>query len=532
MKRKFIVYANGNIYTVNKLQPKAEAVVVEKNTIVFVGSFYDAKKFTKNEFELFDLQGAAMLPGFIDSHLHLLLGARNLANIDLSGARDKNSFQKILLEFHKKNKRIWRLGGNWNEENFIEKKLPDKKWIDEVIPDVPAFLMRSDLHMGLANDAALKVANITAETKNPPGGIIERDSKNGEPTGILKDNAMKLVLDLIPDESSEEKKDNVVNGIKRLNSFGITSVHDFAMEDYFSVYENLLYDNKLSIRVNYVPLIDAVEDFSKFKIDGKESDNFLKRIAVKSFADGSLGSSTAWFFDGYEDEPENKGLASGILNDKELKKLVFVADNNNIQLIIHAIGDRAVHEVINLFEETDKINGKKKRRNRIEHCQHIAEKDFNRFTENGIIASMQPYHLAFDGRWCEKKIGVERAKNSFPVNSLAKRNVKLIFGSDWPVVEPSPLKGIAAAVTRRLNDSNLTCAENEKISVMNAVEAYTINAAYAEFEEMNKGSIENGKLADFVILERDIFNIPHNEIGAVRVKNTVVNGKSIFSSDL
>ena len=530
MKRKFIVYANGNIYTVNKLQPKAEAVVVEKNTIVFVGSFYDAKKFTKNEFELFDLQGATMLPGFIDSHLHLLLGARNLENIDLSGARDKNSFQKILLEFHKKNKRIWRLGGNWNEENFIEKKLPDKKWIDEVIPDVPAFLMRSDLHMGLANDAALKIANITAETKNPPGGIIERDSKNGEPTGILKDNAMKLVLDLIPEESPEEKRDNVLNGIKYLNSFGITSVHDFAMEDYFSVYENLLYDNKLSIRVNYVPLIDTVEDFSKFKIDGKESDNFLKRIAVKSFADGSLGSSTAWFFDGYEDEPENKGLASGILNDKELKKLVFVADSNNVQLIIHAIGDRAVYEVMNLFEETDKINGKKKKRNRIEHCQHIAEKDFDRFTENGIIASMQPYHLAFDGHWCERKIGKDRIINTFPIFSLAKRNVKLIFGSDWPVVEPSPLKGIETAVTRKLNNSNSIFVEREKISVLQAVEAYTVNAAFAEFEEKNKGTIEIGKLADFVILEQDIFQIPASEIGSVPVHCVILNGEKIIEN--
>jgi len=526
LKKKYKLFANGNIYTVNKINPKAEAVVTGNGKIEFAGNLSDAKKrLGFSNYEFIDLRGSTMLPGFIDSHLHLLIGARYLTNINLSEAIDKKSFQRIIREFTDENKFEWYLGGNWNEENFSGGKYPDKSWIDEVIPDVPVFLTKSDLHMGLANAAALRMANISEKTKNPPGGIIERHGETGKPTGILKDNAMRLILDLVPQENDEERKKNILKGMKFLNSFGVTSAHDLAMENYFHNYEELFYENKLSLRINYIPLIESVEKFSRFKISGEKYNHFLKRIALKSFADGSLGSSTAWFFDGYFDERENRGLSSEIFSGGALKKLAVNADNYNINLLIHAIGDRANHEIVNLYEEMNRINGGKERRNRIEHCQHIAESDFIRFAENKIIASMQPYHLAFDGSWCERKIGKERLKNTFPISSLAKRNVKLIFGSDWPVVEPSPLKGIAAAATRKLESSDLSFINKEKISVMQAVEAYTINAAFAEYEEKFKGSIEVGKFADFVILDRDIFHINPDGIKKTHVEAVVLNGK-------
>ncbi len=531
MKRKFKIYTNGNIYTINRSQPVAEAVVVNENKIVFTGTLPGAKIFTHGDYSLFDLNGKTMLPGFIDSHLHVLIGARNLSNINLASAKDKKSFQSILREFYQKNKKEWFVGGNWNEENFIDGKLPDKSWIDEIIPNKPVFLFRSDLHMGLANSAALKSANISEKTKNPPGGIIERMRESNAPSGILKDNAMRLALDIFP-SYDDDIKEILLDGLKYLTSFGITSVHDLAMEDYFFAYEELFNENRMPARVSYIPMIESVEDFSDFKITGEKYDYYLKRITVKSFADGSLGSSTAWFFDSYSDDPENYGLPTEIFNSGKLKKIALLADNHNVQIMIHAIGDRANHEVLNLLDELNRSNGKRKRRNRIEHCQHLTEDDYSRFAKNKIIASVQPYHLAFDGGWCERRIGKKRLPNTFAILSLAKKNVKLAFGSDWPVVEPSPLKGIAAAVTRKLENSNSIFNKREKISVMQAVEAYTINAAFAEFEENRKGSIEVGKFADFVILDKDIFKIPHEEIKKINISATIVNGKIVTEGNI
>lgn len=526
-KKAFI---NGKVYTVNKKQPLAEAVLIEGNKIVFVGSNKEIKERIDVSTEVTDLKGKLMLPGFIDNHVHFTSGGFYLQGIDLRPAKSTAEFRKILKDYVDKHKGKWITGGNWDHEAWEVKDLPTKKLIDDITGNTPVFIDRFDGHMALANSYALKLAKITKDTPSPEGGLIVKDPKTGEPTGILKDNAMSLIYSIIPQPSEEETYQAALTALKHTAELGVTSVHDITYSQDLSAYRRLEKEGKLTCRI-YTRL--PISDYNNLITDkikvGYGSDK-LKLGSLKAFADGSLGSSTAWFFEPYNQDTTTVGLPMDIVTDGSLQKWAIDADKNGLQLSVHAIGDRANTYMLNLFQEIIKTNPKWDRRFRIEHAQHVRFEDIPRFAELGVIASVQPYHCIDDGVWAEKRIGAERIKYTYPFRSFLDNKVLLCFGSDWTVAPLNPLLGIYAAVTRRtLDDKNPDgWIPEQKISVEEAIKCYTINNAYAAFEESVKGSIEVGKLADFVVLSDDILSIDPIKIKDVKVEMTVFDGNVIY----
>lgn len=525
-----IAYINGKIYTANECNKWADTLITIGNKIYFAGKKTECEENLNECDQIIDLNGKLMLPGFIDCHTHFVVGGFSLLNIDYTEVTSKYEFIELTKKFKQEFSGKWILGGNWNNDMFDIIELPHRNWVDEFSKDIPIFVTRSDLHMGLANSRALELAGINEKTENPEGGIIVRDS-DGKPTGILKDNAMKLIYKILEEPTAEDYKSAVERALKFANSNGVTSVHDIIFNkgsNGFRVYQS---HQNLTCRINLIFPLGKLEEFKSLGISSGFGNEYLKIGALKSFADGSLGSNTAWFFDDYKDAENEYGLPMEELKNGELKRQAIEADLNKNQLIIHAIGDRAVSEVIDIIEEIVNVNPKWDRRPRIEHLQHIKEKDLKRICENGIIASVQPQHLHDDGVWIKNKIKTENLKDAFRIKSLLDNNIKLAFGSDWTVAPLDPLKGIFSAATRRLKNPQLESFNYEEIiSVEEAVKAYTINAAYSSFEEEIKGSIETGKLADFVVLNEDIFKIDPLKIKDVKVDLTVMDGNVVYKN--
>ncbi len=527
------LYFNGKIYTAENNNSWAEAVITKGNKITFVGSYLDAIHSLNKIDKIIDLQGKLMLPGFTDSHLHLLLGGYSLTDIDLSGVKSKNEFQNKIKDYIKLNDNLFYKGGGWDHSLFEHKSLPSKEWIDEIIFDKPVFLTRMDYHLGVANSKALEIAGISENSKNPNGGIIDKDSSTNEPTGILRDSAMQLVLGLLPERLESEKVKALQAALEILKKNGITSVHDVSMEGDFEIFENAFEQGELTCRINSIGLIEDVNDFSKVKNERVKSKDYLRKNCVKAFADGSLGAATALFREPYFDDKNNYGVETKVFSSGRINALALSADKQNVQLAIHAIGDKAVTHVLDLYKNVNELNGDKDRRVRIEHVQHIKKVDLKKFKQYNVIASMQPIHLYYDGSTIKNKIGEKRYSGAFAMNSFLQNGVKVIFGSDWPVAETNVMHGIAAAVNRKVRGSNFPDGffTREGISVKEAVKAYTITPAYASFEENTKGSIEVGKLADFVILNENIFEIDKNQIKNVKVEKTIFDGKIIYDKD-
>ncbi len=526
-KKAFI---NGKVYTVNDNQPFAEAVLIEENKISFVGSTEEVRKLTDNSTEVIDLHGKLMLPGFIDDHVHFTSGGFYLQGIDLRPAKSTAEFKAILKKYAEKNKGQWITGGNWDHEAWEVKDLPTKEMIDDVTENTPVFVDRFDGHMALANSYALKLAKITKDTPSPDGGLIVKDPKTGEPSGILKDNAMQLVYSIIPPSSKEETYKAALTALNHAKELGVTSVQDITYSQDLEVYKRLEKEGKLTCRIyTRMPISDYAR-LVKDKIKVGHGSEKLKLGSLKAFADGSLGSSTAWFFEPYNQDTTTSGLAMDIVTDGSLREWSIDADKNGLQICTHAIGDKANNFMLNLYQEIISKNPKWDRRFRIEHAQHVRFEDIPRFAELGVIASVQPYHAIDDGVWAEKRIGPERIKYTYPFRTFLDNKVKLCFGSDWTVAPINPLLGIYAAVTRRtLNDKNPDgWIPEQKISVEEAIKCYTINNAYAAFEENIKGSIEVGKLADLVVLNEDILSIDPVQIKDVKVDMTVFDGKVIY----
>jgi predicted amidohydrolase YtcJ len=526
-------FINGKIYTVDPKNLWADTIIVEGNKISFVGSFNDAEELITNECRVIDLKGKLVLPGFIESHAHIAIGGNYLLGVDLEKSKNKKQFIDTLKDYVLESPANWIKGGNWNHENWDKIELPDKNWVDEFSKDTPILVHRLDYHMALANSCALRLANISKDTVDPPGGKIERDKLTGEPTGILKDKAINLVSKIIQKQSKQEIDKACLTALNEAAKFGITSIQDITLEDDLNSIRRIESEGDLNCRIYArLPIEFEKEKIQKFVKD-IPPDSKIKLRSVKAFADGSLGSSTALFFEPYTDEPDNNGLAMEYVNTGELEKLSKYFDREKFQLSIHAIGDKAVSDTINMFERIAVDNPNWDRRFRIEHAQHIKTKDIARIAKLGIIVSAQPYHLYCDGVWAEKKIGEERLKEFLPFKSFMDKKVKLCFGSDYPVVNLNPLKGIYAAVTRATENNKYPngLTPKEKISVEDAVKAYTIDAAFAAFEEDEKGSLEVSKLADFVVLEKDIFEIPKHEIADVKVEMTVFDGKIIYEQD-
>jgi len=530
MPKADLIFINGKIWTVDKTKPVAQAVAVLGDKIIAVGSNSEIKKLAGKNTQIVDLKGKLMLPGFIDDHTHFVSGGFQLMSVDLRDAKTPEEFALRIREYAEKNPGKWITGGDWDHELWGG-ELPRKEWIDQYTQNTPVFVTRYDGHMGLANSLALKLAGVTKETPDPPGGLIVRDEK-GEPTGILKDEAMSLIYRIIPEPSLEERINAIKLALEEAKKLGLTGIHDIGTVEDFKAYQELYKKGELTIRVFLRLPISQWEELAKVGIQVPFGNEYIRIGSLKAYADGSLGSMTALFFDPYDENPNTKGLATDIVIDGRLEKWAIEADKAKLQLSIHAIGDSANSLVLSLFEKIVRENPAWDRRFRIEHAQHIHPKDFARFKDLNVIASMQPYHAIDDGRWAEKRIGKERCKTSYAFRTFIDNGVKLCFGSDWNVAPLSPILGIYAAVARQTLDGKHPEGwfPEQKISVAEAVECYTINNAYAEFAENEKGSITPGKLADFVVLSDNIFNIPPEKIKDVKVLMTVLGGKIIYKS--
>ncbi len=520
-----LIIINAKIWTGNVDQPSVEAMAIRGETILALGSNKDIQGLDGDSTQIINLNGKLVTPGFIDCHVHFLTGGFNLSSVQLRDAKTPEDFIQRIAEFAKTMEPgTWILGGDWDHEQWGG-RLPERAWIDEVTEEHPVFLNRLDGHMALANSLAMELAGINAQVEDVEGGTLVRDGR-GTLTGIFKDNAMALVGDNIPPPSSKQVDRALTNAMKYVSAQGVTSVHH--MTGYMDALERARQKNNLITRIYATMALENWQEL-KEKIDKEgDGDHWLKIGGLKGFIDGSLGSHTAAFNLPYTDIPTDKGFF--VHSKKDLYSWISNADRAKLQVMVHAIGDSAIHFLLNTFEQVSNENGPRDRRFRIEHAQHIARADISRFAVLGVYPSMQPYHAIDDGRWAEKAIGPERIKTTYAFKSLMDAGANVIFGSDWFVAPPTPLVGIYAAVTRRtLDDKNPNgWVPEQKISVEDALSAYTKIAAYASFEEDIKGTLEPGKLADFIVLSEDITSIDPVKIREVQILQTYVGGEKVY----
>jgi predicted amidohydrolase YtcJ len=438
-------FLNGKVYTVNEKQPIAQAVITQGNKIVFVGSNKEAQTWIEENTQVVDLNGRLMLPGFIDNHTHFTSGGFYLLGIDLRPAKSTTEFKQILKDYVEEHRGEWISGGDWDHEQWEVQDLPTKAMLDDFSPNTPIFVNRFDGHMSVANSYAMKLAGITRETVSPEGGVIVKDPGTGEPTGLLKDNAMYLIYNIIPPPSREQRKKAALKALQQARENGITSIQDITSAADLTVYQALEKEGLLSCRIYTRLPISQYKHLADVGIQVGFGSDKLKLGSLKGYADGSLGSSTALFFEPYDQDTTTRGLGMDILTDGRLREWSLDADKHKLQLSIHAIGDSANYLMLKIFEEIISQNPEWDRRFRIEHAQHVRFEDMRRFAELGVIASVQPYHAIDDGVWAEKRIG-ERIKYTYPFKSFLDAGVKMCFGSDWTVAPLNTLYGIYAAV--------------------------------------------------------------------------------------
>jgi predicted amidohydrolase YtcJ len=530
-----LVLINARIWTVNPAQPEAEALAVTHGRIVAVGAAADLRPHIGRNTRVLDLKGRRVLPGFYDSHIHLLGSGLRLAEVALKDARDEAEFGERLRQFDRRLPRErWLLGGEWDHDHTFAGHLPTAELIDKYVAERPVFLRRYDGHMAVANTRVLQLAGITEQTPDPPGGVIFRKPGTRRPSGVLRDNAMGLVEKLIPRTTDEEIIEAVRAALAEARQVGVTSVQDMDGSDgptrrrLFRLYQQLAHQGALTTRIDLRwPLADY-RSLAALGIEAGFGDDWVRIGGVKGFVDGSLGSSTARMFEPYLHEPGNTGVYVTPLG--RLRELIEGADQAGLSVAVHAIGDRANAELLDIFAEVARKNGPRDRRFRIEHAQHLRPQDYPRFRQLNVIPSLQPYHAIDDGRWAEGRIGAQRCASSYACRSLLDAGARLAFGSDWSVAPLNPLLGIDAAVNRRTLDGKHPAGwfAEQKIRVSEAIEAYTIGSAYAASQERDRGSLEAGKLADLVVLSRDILAASERDrIAATEVVLTVVGGKIV-----
>ncbi len=530
------VFINGKVWTVDKALPQAEAVAVWKGRILKVGTDAEVKALVGANTKVIDLKGRRVVPGFYDSHVHWLGGGLQLARVELKDAKDEAEFGKRLKEFDEKMPRDrWMLGGNWDHDRTFGSTLPTAEMLDKYVKNRPVFIRRYDGHMALANTAALKLARITADSKDPSGGVIERLADGKTPSGILKDNAMNLVENLILDPADDEIAEAIRASLKAAAEVGVTSVQDMegssaeTRRKLLRTLQELVRRDELTCRIDVRWPISQQKDLAAIGVEANFGGDFVRIGGLKGFMDGSLGSSTAKMYEPFVNEPKNTGVY--VTQPDVMRTLIRNADKAGQSVAIHAIGDQANGVLLDLFTEITQQNPNRDRRFRIEHVQHLRASDYTRFKQLNVVASMQPFHVIDDGRWAVGRIGTERCATSYAYRSLLDAGAKIAFGSDWPVAPLNPLPGIDAAVNRRTldgKDPNGWYPE-QRITVAEAVEAYTLTSAYGGFQERERGTITAGKHADFVVLNRDIFDAKQKDhIGETKVAMTVVSGKVVF----
>jgi len=523
-----LIVVNARVHTVDPARPSAQAVAVCGDRIGRVGSNEDVRATADAKTRVIDAGGKLLLPGFNDAHVHLISGADMLVGVDLRPATSEADFVRRLGDYASRlPKGRWILGGFWDHEAWPTRALPTHQAIDAVTPDNPVFVQRLDGHMAVANSLAMRLAKIAPTTESPDGGTIVRDT-SGQPTGVFKDNAMDLITRAVPAETIEETIEKARAALVHAASVGLTTIQDMtASATELQAYQSLRARGELTARI-YSIQNHGIDGLVAAGVTTGFGDDWVRIGGIKLFADGSMGSGTAAFYEPYTDDPSTTGLL--IHTPEALEAAIFAADAAGFQVIVHAIGDRANAIVLDAFEKLQRDRGVRDRRPRIEHAQVVRPGDKARFKTAGVIASIQPSHCIDDMRWSERRIGRDRSKIAYNFKSFVDAGARIAFGTDWFVEPMNPMIGLYAAVTRQFPDGTPSGGwfPEERIPMEEAVEYYTMGSAYAEFADDRKGSLTEGKLADMVLLSQDVFTIPSPEILNTVPVYTIVGGRIVY----
>jgi predicted amidohydrolase YtcJ len=530
-----VFFLHGRIYTNNPKQPWATAMGVRGGNVICIGGLEEVLLECgggQEGVETVQLNGHFVMPGFNDAHVHIGGAGADMLAVQLNGASSIEELQKRLaaaIATHKEGE--WVTGSGWDHTLWPDKKFPNKQQLDAVSPKNPVVLTHISGHVAVANSLALEKAGITKDSPNPKGGQIERET-TGEPTGMLEeDSAMRIVDQKVPGNSAEQRRRGIEMVLADAAKNGVTSVQDFSDWEDFQVYQQLKSENKLGLRITeWLPFDLPIQQLENMRSEGGTRDPWLRTGALKAFTDGALGSKTAAMTAPYSDDPSTSGILTS--DPGQLRAMAIERDKHGFQLAFHAIGDRANSVALDVFEAVLNANGRRDRRDRIEHAQVVAPQDFARFAKLNVIASMQPSHESNDMRWAEQRVGPERAKGAYAWATMQKNGVRLAFGTDYDVEPISPMRGLYACVTRELPEGGPQGGwqPQEKISLEDCMRAYTSGSAYAEFDEGKKGELKTGEYADFIVLSNDLTKIPPAEYLKTRVLRTVVGGRTVYQA--
>ena len=539
-----IIYVHANVYTSVPANTsfgsilRQEAIAVRADRIQAVGKNVDIEKLKGPQTEVVDLGGHFVMAGFNDAHLHLSGAGLQKLNVDLVGVKSLEEMrERVRARVENAVPGEWILGGGWDETMWPVKVAPNRWDLDEVSNGHPVFLDRVDGHIAVANTRALQLASITLASRDPDGGQIDRDS-NGQPTGILRETAQQAVLVVIPKPSHDRRRRGIELALADLSEHGVTSAQDYSTWDDFKIYEELEKEGKLTARISeWLPFDESVKDLIKKRDSHPQADLLLHTGMLKGFMDGSLGGHTAALLEPYADDPKNSGLPQ--YEVENLNAMTTERVLAGFQIGFHAIGDKAVQMALDAFAEAEKAakeqkikaaNGGDDYRLRVEHAQVTTLAQIARFKELKVIASMQPSHVLTDMRWAQDRLGPKRAATSYAWAAFLNKGVTLAFGTDCPVEPVSPFRGLYAAITRKSEDGKKEYFPEQKITIEQALTAYTTGSAFAEFEEKEKGKLIPGMLADFVVLDRDPTASSPEKLLATKVLRTVVGGKTVYEA--
>jgi predicted amidohydrolase YtcJ len=534
-----LVIINGKVLTIDKDNPFAEAIAVKGEAIIAVGSAGKISDMIKEGYtKVINAGGRLVIPGFNDAHVHF--GPLDPDFIELRYTTDPSVItEKVRAQVAKSEPGELIKGGHWEHEMFTDKKWPTKELLDKVSPDNPVMLSRADGHSVLVNSYVLKASGITRNTPVPFGGEIQKDPITGEPTGILKENAERLIVTgevkrkRTEDDETLRLTQGYLLALKEARELGVTSIQIPGTAD-FAAYEKLQSEGNLTSRIDIGESLTADTLILKKYLDLARKypgeSNWIRFGYLKAFIDGTIGSGTALMFEPFSDNPNTSGLEMMPYN--EFENMVITADKYGFQIGVHAIGDKGNNWVLNAYEKAQQVNGKRDSRHRDEHAQTLQPSDIPRFAQLGVIASMQPTHCISDKKFCIKRIGAERAKGAYAWKSLADAGANLAFGTDYQVEPLNPMEGLYAAVTRkdRLGEDGEGWYPEQKISMEEAIRYYTLGSAFSQFMDNRKGMIRTGYLADIVITDKDLLSIPENEIMKTRVDYTITGGKVVYAS--
>lgn len=539
-----VIFTHGNVFT-GVLDSSSlgagkrdEAIAVRGDRILAVGSREEIEKLKGPDTKMVDLNGHFVMPGFNDAHLHLAHAGEEKTNVNLVGVKSLEEFRdRIRAKVEKAAPLEWVIGGGWDETLWPVKVVPTRWDVDEVSDGHPVFLTRVDGHIAVANTRALQLASISVASRDPEGGKIDRDEA-GTPNGILRETAQDAVRAVIPAATHDKRREQVELALEDLASHGVTSAQDNSSWEDFQIYEELEREGKLTARISeWLPFNDSVDELNKKRSSHPVSDNMLHTGMLKGFMDGSLGSKTAALLEPYSDDPKNTGIPQ--YEPAKLNKMTKERLLAGYQIGFHAIGDKGVQMALDAFADAEKAaraanvkaaNGGTDYRLRIEHSQVTTPQQIQRYKELKVIASMQPSHLLTDMNWAESRLGPKRAAHSYAWAEFLRRGVTLAFGTDYPVEPVSPFRGLYAAITRESEDGKKTYYPEQKLTIEQAIAAYTTGAAFAEFSEKQKGKLQPGMLADFIVLDRDITSVLPPKILETKVLRTVVGGKTVYEA--